>query len=69
MRALTIVLISVLLLECFYFVEGRRRPVVRYRPDGSCRRPVSKYTLRVNVYCSNLVLKNRQLGKHLKEMI
>uniref|UniRef100_V5HVA7 Putative secreted peptide of 6.3 kDa n=1 Tax=Ixodes ricinus TaxID=34613 RepID=V5HVA7_IXORI len=38
MRALAIVLISVLLLECLYSVDGEHRPVVRYQPDGSCRR-------------------------------
>nr|AAT92187.1 putative secreted peptide of 4.99 kDa [Ixodes pacificus] len=40
MRALAIVIISLLLLECFYFVECRaRKPVVRYKPTPYCRQP------------------------------
>nr|AAT92190.1 putative secreted peptide of 6.3 kDa [Ixodes pacificus] len=39
MRALAIVITSLLLLECFYYVDGELRPVVRYAPNGSCRRP------------------------------
>nr|AAY66692.1 putative secreted salivary protein [Ixodes scapularis] len=38
MRAPAIVIISLLLLECFYSVEGQRKPVVKYSPNGSCRR-------------------------------
>uniref|UniRef100_A0A6B0UFZ3 Putative 5.3 kDa protein n=1 Tax=Ixodes ricinus TaxID=34613 RepID=A0A6B0UFZ3_IXORI len=40
MRALAIILISVVLLECFYTAECQvHKPVVRYRPNPPCRQP------------------------------
>uniref|UniRef100_A0A0K8RM31 Putative 5.3 kDa protein n=1 Tax=Ixodes ricinus TaxID=34613 RepID=A0A0K8RM31_IXORI len=39
MRALAIVLIYALLLECFYQVECEGRPVRRYQSKPPCRQP------------------------------
>uniref|UniRef100_V5GX77 Putative secreted peptide of 6.3 kDa n=1 Tax=Ixodes ricinus TaxID=34613 RepID=V5GX77_IXORI len=49
MSALATVIISLLLLECFYSVEGQRRPVVRYKKEGSCRRPCNNPSVCDNI--------------------
>uniref|UniRef100_A0A6B0TWD0 Putative 5.3 kDa protein n=1 Tax=Ixodes ricinus TaxID=34613 RepID=A0A6B0TWD0_IXORI len=54
MRALAIILISVVLLECFYTAECQRpRPVFRYKPNPPCRQPFNKDQSHCRPPCPN----------------